>query len=287
MKTENDAKKEAERLGATISPSLIILMIVSVSGYFANLYFYQVGTYGFLIFSILSMITLYNIFGVMHDGVHGTLFPNNQKLNDFASIVLGVLINFHFKSWKPIHIVHHKNTNTKIDPEHLLSEDRRKRAVFGTIAIYSFARIFVALPRKLRNLIGSACTKRAKIFLYFFKKNPEQSRFYSITLLVVIVSVVIFGFDSPILWWYVSTFVASLVIVPLTQWIPHSGGFNKKSIDENRFFVAQNYFAPFVLGRQHLTHHLYPTVQVTRLGRFTKSINWLIEEKQREGNELR
>lgn len=284
MMSEQEIREEAERLGRTTSLSLIILMVLSVVGYLANLYFFQTDVYGFIVFSILSMLTLYNIFGVMHDGVHGTLFPNNKKINDIASMLLGVMINFHFKSWKPVHIVHHMQTNTKSDPEHLLSEDRRKRAVMGTIAIYSFARIFVAFPKKIRNSICNISTKRAKIFLYLFKKNPAQSRFYSLTLAAVIVSVLIFGFDSPILWWYISTFVASIVIVPLTQWIPHSGKFNKKSIEENKFMVAKNYFAPFVIARQHLTHHLYPTVQVTRLGKFTKSINWLITEKQREGN---
>jgi fatty acid desaturase len=284
MKTEQEIKNEAERLGKTISPSLILLMIFSVSGYFVNLYLYQIKFYGFIAFSVFSMVTLYNIFGVMHDGVHGTVFPHNRKINDAISIALGVLINFHFKSWKPVHIVHHMNTNTKIDPEHLLSEDRRKRAVFGTIFIYSFARVFVAFPKKIRTLICSISTKRAKIFLYLFKKNPSQSRFYSITLCLVATSVVIFGWNSPILWWYVSTFVASIVIVPLTQWIPHSGNFDKKNIQENKFMVAQNYFLPLVAGRQHLTHHLYPTVQVTRLGKFTKSINWLIEEKRKESN---
>lgn len=284
MKTEEEIKKEAERLGKTASPSLIVLTALSVLAYSANLYFFHIGVYGFIVFSLLSMITLYNVFGAMHDGVHGTLFPANQKINDWASIALGIMINFHFKSWKPVHIIHHMNTNTKVDPEHLLSENRNKRAVVGTIAIYSFARIFVAMPKKLRNAICKVSTKRAKIFLYLFKKNQSQARFYSATLAVVFVSVLIFGIDSPLLWWYISTYVASIVIVPLTQWIPHSGNFDKKSIIENRFMVAQNYYFPLVIGRQHLTHHLYPTVQVTRLGKFTKSIDWFIMEKQGEGN---
>ena len=101
---------------------------------------------------------------------------------------------------------------------------------------------------------------------------------------MVCLSVFFLGFDSPILWWYISTFIASIVIVPLTQWIPHSGDFEKRSIVENKFMVAQNYLIPLVAGRQHLTHHLYPRVQVTRLGKFTKSIDWFIVEKQREGN---
>jgi fatty acid desaturase len=78
--------------------------------------------------------------------------------------------------------------------------------------------------------------------------------------------------------------MASIVIIPLTQWIPHSGNFVKKNINESRFMVAQNYNLPLAVGRQHLTHHLYPTVQVTRLSKFTKSINWLIDKKIRESN---
>lgn len=284
MNTEQEIKHEAERLGGSTSPSLVVLTVASVLVYFANLYFFQNDSYGFFVFSILSMITLYNIFVAMHDGVHGTLFPKNRKINDSLSTVLGLIVNFHFKSWKPIHAAHHAKTNTKNDPEHMLSEDRRKMAVLGTIFIYSFARIFIVFPKTVQTWICNKSTKRAKIFLYLFNKNLVQAKFYSVTLCTVALSVVIFGFDSLMLWWYISTLISTVIIVPVTQWIPHSGNFIKKNIEENKFMVAQNYFLPFAVGGQHLTHHLYPTVQITRLRKFTKSINWLIDKKIRESN---
>lgn len=289
--TEEQIKMEAKRLGKTFSPLLFILMIASVIAYFANLLLFYNNEYNFFVFSIINMFTLYNIFTVMHDGVHGLLFPNNQKLNDAVSIFLGVINNFHFKSWKQIHILHHINANTKNDPEYLLTADRKKISILGTVFIYCASRITIVFPKSIQKWILNISTKRARIFLYLSKKNLPQSRFYSTTLYITLLSVIFFGFDSIIFLWYVSTFLSLIVILPLLLSIPHAGNFDKKDIKENPFMVAQNYFIPSIivrlfpsisLGSYHLTHHIYPTVQVTRLAKFTKSINWLIEEKSKK-----
>jgi fatty acid desaturase len=277
MNAKQQIQIQAEKIGKTISPLLILLMIFSVCGYMANLYFYQIGSYGFLLFSIFSAFTLYNVFGVFHDGVHGLIFPNNKKLNNYLSFLLGLLVNFPFRPWKEAHIAHHKYTNTKKDPDDLLTEELNFCSVASSILINCFARIFVSFPFQVRRFIRGRMSKRAKVFLYLFEKNQENSRYYASVVFFVLLSVLLLGFDSPIIMWYISTFFAAIPIILFTSLIPHSGNFEKRNINEDEYKVARNYSFPFIIGCQHLTHHLYPTVQVTRLNMFSKKIDNLIK----------
>ena len=285
MITESEAAEYAKQISSNQSVSILIYSFASICLYILNIVAHQNNEYGLLIALPISAIVSYYIFSTFHEAVHNAVFPSNKKINDLIGKVFAFVLNMDFASFKKIHQQHHIYANSKRDPDSIFGEQGKHSYVVTMPTFLVLLRIFVVLPRKIRMKLIKNLSGRTKVFIYLYQKDISQCRVYITNFYLTLISLAIFGFDSVLLFCYMSSMLAMFIIYPMVTWLPHLSIFDREehAVDKYKTTKVQgSRLSPFTLFPipHHLTHHLYPSVPVSRLKKMSKFIQPILDSSK-------
>jgi fatty acid desaturase len=282
MITETEAAEYAKQISSNQSVSILIYSFASICLYVLNIVAHQNNAYGLLIALPISAIVSYYIFSTFHEAVHNAVVPSNRKINDLIGRVFAFILNMDFPSFKKIHQQHHIHANSKRDPDSIFGEQGRRSYVLAMPTFLVLLRIFVVLPRKMRIKLIKNLSSRTKVFIYLYQKDSSQCRVYIINFYLALISLAVFGFDSVFIFCYISSMLAMFIIYPMVTWLPHLSIFEREEHGINKYKTTKiqggrlSLFTLFPIPH-HLTHHLYPSVPVSRLKKMSKFIQPILD----------
>ena len=285
MITESEAAEYAKQISSNQSVSILIYSFASICLYILNIIVHQNNAYGLLVALPISAIVSYYIFSTVHEAVHNAVVPSNKKINDLIGKVFAFVLNMDFASFRKTHQQHHIHANSKRDPDSIFGEQGKRSYVVTMPTFLVLLRIFVVLPRKIRMKLIKNLSSRTKVFIYLYQKDIGQCRVYVTNFYLTLISLAVFGFDSVFFFCYMSSMLAMFIIYPMVTWLPHLSIFDREehAVDKYKTTKIQgNRLSPFTLFPipHHLTHHLYPSIPVSRLKKMSKFIQPILDSSK-------
>lgn len=281
---EEEVKKIAFDMSQNISIKSLLMAAVSTLMYFVFIVLWVKNGISIYFCVLANGFVLYPIFVSMHECIHNSLIPNNKKINNILGSIFGFLLFIPFFEYSKIHIEHHKNANSKNDPDYV--EQGNKKHIFMYPLKMNFVRTIAPIPF-VTKIINKIISRDLKLLIYLWRKRKNQVKFYRICILLILSSLLIMGDSSPFLVWYLSAAVSTFIGHFMFTWLPHGALFERKTEKENKYKTSKIYkfkFSSFLMINQdkHLTHHLFPSVPVGRLSKFDDCVSEYIEFKRNE-----
>lgn len=191
IKSQRHDKSTQKRSLSGISIALIIISIWAVSlGYFLRLDISNVSTVLLLPIIALQTFLYTGLFITAHDAMHGVVFPQNTKINNFiGSLAVFLYALFSYKKLLKAHWIHHQHPATELDPDF---HNGKWKSLFGwyfqfmnkywswwrflgLISIFNFASFVLHLPERNLTLfwVLPSILSSAQLF-YFGTFLPHQ-----------------------------------------------------------------------------------------------------------------
>ena len=251
--TRHDGRKRAAELA--------LFVVLAALGFWLSSWARSLGSTQILVAGILfTAVTLNSFPLLMHEGMHGTLFPN-RRWNWIVSFLLGTAFLMSFTSYRVMHIRHHRYLGDPRDPDDYHNYSRNRRVVwllhFVRLTFGPLLYVFLIPLLALRH--GSAAQRKLILVEY--------------TILFAIYSALLRMVPAREL--FLVWFVPLLLMGMFTA----IRGFTQHGITEasdpylaSRTMLPNPVIAFFLLNENfHLEHHLFPEIPSYHLPRLRPS----------------
>ena len=198
-------------------------------------------------------VSIHALATLMHEGIHGTLF-RNRRLDRWVGFLLGVPALFSFTAYKVAHLIHHRHTRTKLDPDDFTNVSR-----FRSIrSIVFYAWLIVGMPFYLLHVpIGA---------LRLGRPRERAAIFVEYALMAVLYAAVFFAashwgrWDVLVHCWALPLVVA-IALGNTRSWAEHALTKPGNPLTHTRT-VTSNRLVSFLMCNlnYHLEHHLFQGV---------------------------
>lgn len=201
---------------------------------------------------VISLV-IHGMSNFMHEGIHGTLF-RNKRLDRLFGFVMGAPSMFTVTAYGVNHLLHHKYTGTKDDPDdiHNFTDDPRR------LSLIYYLWLFFGMTFYLGRVAYVALTHATPV---------ERRRIVTERLILTVAAAALFAAA----WWYGFLWVVLQVwIIPLAfaafygnvrGWAEHMLTQPGHPLTETRTVTSNPLFSFLNINlNYHLEHHLFPGV---------------------------
>lgn len=202
---------------------------------------------------VLISLVIHGMSNFMHEGIHGTLF-RNKRLDRLFGFVMGAPSMFTVTAYGVNHLLHHKHTRTKEDPDDIrnFTDDPQRLSLLYYLWLFFGMTFYVGRVSWVAMTHGSPEERRRMI---------AERMILSVVGLGIVAASWWYGFFGVVMQvWIIPLLIASFY-GNVRGWAEHTLTEAGHPLTETRTVTSNPLFSFLNINlNYHLEHHLFPGV---------------------------